>query len=111
MISRIRIEAFGASAAEVEATLHAAASVIYRSFDDTVPDAGEKLIPDGEQHIERDLVEPAGTVDAWKGRMLLHLNVASDSRQIGVLEAMGVEVSKFAWTEAEAAAVGGVPIR
>lgn len=94
MISRIRVEAFGATAAEVEATLQAAARVIYRSFDDTLPEAEPAWPADGETHIERDLAEPLGTATAWKGRMLLHLNVADDARQREVLRAMGVDVSE-----------------
>jgi hypothetical protein len=64
MISRIRIDAFGASAADVEHSLF----VAYAHFNDAL----ELNAMPGEQVIERDLVEPHGTRHAFKGRMILH---------------------------------------
>ena len=68
MISRIRIEAFGPSAADVEAQLQHAAQVA---------DDGLKLDAlQGEQVIERDCSAPADSHYSFKGRLILHPNVA-----------------------------------
>lgn len=73
MISRIRFDAFGSTAAEVENWLRAAASqtnhdlALQSSF--------------GEQVIERSLAEPEGSRFAFKGRLILHPNTAEDAPQ------------------------------
>jgi len=87
MITRIRIEAQGASAAEVEAILHAAA----QAFDD---EYGETSY--GEQFISRDTNEPAGHT-AFEGRLTIHPNVAHDAEQVAALARRGVPVTPPTW--------------
>jgi hypothetical protein len=73
MISRVRLEAFGPTASAVDAVLIEAA----RRIDEAVfLDAVR-----GEQVIERVFEEPDGSRHAFKGRLLLHPNVADDARQ------------------------------
>lgn len=73
MISRIRIDAFGASAADVEHALFTA----YAHFNEVL----ELNAEPGEQVIERDLPEPFGTRHAFKGRMILHPDVQEAAAQ------------------------------
>lgn len=77
MVTRVRIEAQGATAAEVEAHLQCAADAVAGYL-------GESEPIKGEQFIERDQSEPEGYT-AHKGRLLVYLNVASDSPQVVVL--------------------------
>lgn len=71
MISRIRLEAFGVSAAAVEHTLHQAAN----SIDEHV--FGSPAFSwRGEQVIERAMEEPEGSRHAFHGRLLLHPDTA-----------------------------------
>lgn len=79
MVTRVRIEAHGASAAEVEAHLNAVASAI-RDMIEGVGDGFEL----GQMVIQREEGEPAGHT-AFSGRGLLYLNVASDAGQVGWL--------------------------
>lgn len=73
MISRIRIEAFGHTAAEVENWLTALASRV--NFDFGLQSSF------GEQVIQRNVGEPEGTRLAFNGRLILHPNVAEDAPQ------------------------------
>lgn len=73
MISRIRIDAFGPTAAAVEHALFAA----YARFNDVL----ELDAMPGEQVIERELAEPHGTRHAFKGRMILHPDVQENAPQ------------------------------
>lgn len=101
MITRVRIEAQGASAAEVEATMVAAANVF---------DEGMRLQAiRGEQVIQREFSEPCGSPTAFSGRLVIHPNVASDGSQVERLAQLGVTVTPHAWTTADAYSVGGVP--
>lgn len=100
MVTRVRIEAQGGSAAEVEATLRLVA--------DTLESIYGWIASRGEQVIERQMAEPEGHT-AHAGRLILHPNVASDSGQVEFLEKNGVKVTKPAWTADDAVAVGGVP--
>lgn len=100
MVTRVRIEARGASAAEVEAVLHAAAAAFAEEL-------GEDTAH-GEQFIEREMAEPAGYT-AFSGRLILHPNVASDAPQVEALRRRGVDVTCPRWTTTEALAEGGVP--
>jgi len=68
MISRIRIEAFGATADEVERTL-------YPHADEFEKVIGEKGLLRGECVIERDLAAPDGPY-AFKGRLLLYADTS-----------------------------------
>jgi hypothetical protein len=72
MISRIRIDGSGESAADVEAGLHDAADRVEAAF---APHAVKR----GEQVIERDLEEPDGSF-AFIGRLLLYLPMPSRVR-------------------------------
>lgn len=100
MITRVRIEAEGGSASEVEAQL--------TKFAAALDEMMGWLASDGEQVIERQLVEPSGHT-AHKGRLILHPNVASDSGQVAWFTASGVKLTKPYWAEDEARTVGGVP--
>lgn len=102
MVTRVRIDAEGASATEVEATLFAVAD----SLDATYRWHASR----GEQVIERQLAEPPGFT-AYRGRLTLHPNVASDSGQRDVLRAQGVDVVLPPWTAEDAIAVGGTPYK
>lgn len=74
MVSRVRIEAFGFSAADVERSLRLAA---------TAMDAHLGLESSwGEQVIEKDMAEPVDSVFHFKGRLILHPNVARDALQL-----------------------------
>ncbi len=73
MISRIRIEAFGPSAAEVEHAL----LVAYAHFNEVL----ELDAMPGEQVIERDVAAPHGTRHAFSGRMILHPDVQENAAQ------------------------------
>lgn len=109
MISRIRIEAYAPSAAEVEATLKAAYALIVQTLEPGSRVSGSiEAEPDDEMVIERDLVEPFGSITAFKGRMRLLLNVANDGGQVGVLRSHGVDVTTHYWSGEEAERVGGV---
>lgn len=72
LLSRLRLEAFGDSAAAVEWTLKRAA----RTIEETLDLEGCS----GEQVIERDVGEPDGDF-AYKGRLIYHPNVADDAKQ------------------------------
>lgn len=76
-LTRVRLEADGHNAAEVEACLHKAATEL----------EGHLQLESswGEQVIERDVAEPMGHT-AFRGRMILHPNVADDARQRRVLD-------------------------
>jgi hypothetical protein len=67
MLTRIRLDALGYTAEEVERTLYPHADKI------------EKLIgrgiSRGECVIERDVVEPDDSKFAWKGRLVLHVDI------------------------------------
>lgn len=101
MVTRVRIDADGATATEVEAVLRAVAEALEERY--------TWLAPLGEQVIERQLAEPEGATTAFRGRLTLHPNVASDSGQVEALAAQGVQVTRPYWTAADAVAVGGVP--
>lgn len=110
MITRIRIEAQGATAREVEDTLRVAYFEIGKAFDsESEHRIRGYLDSDDEMVIERDLVEPAGQPTAFKGRMRLLLNIANDAGQVAVLRSHGVEPSLPTWSAEEARSVGGVP--
>lgn len=100
MVTRVRIEAQGGSASEVEATLLLVAATLDSIYD---WNAGR-----GEQVIERQVVEPEGPT-AHFGRLILHPNVANDSGQVKFLEDNGVKVTKHYCSSDDAVAVGGVP--
>lgn len=68
MISRIRLEAFGSTADEVERTL-------YPHADEFEKVIGEKGLMRGECVIERDLAVPEGPY-AFKGRLLLYADTS-----------------------------------
>lgn len=102
MVTRVRIEAEGASASEVEAILYATADALEERF--------TWLASRGEQVIQREVAEPDG-FSAFTGRLILHPNVASDSGQVEALAKMGVKVTVPKWTADDAVAVGGVPTR
>lgn len=76
MISRIRIEAFGRSAAEVEHTLFVASRVL-----DAALDLDSR---NGETVIERIMenVRDDGSLLDWKGRTLVYANTAEDRDDI-----------------------------
>jgi hypothetical protein len=75
MVTRVRIEAHGESAGEVERHINALASAISELVGD-----GE-AVDLGQMVIEREEGEPAGHT-AFSGRGLLYLNVASDAPQV-----------------------------
>lgn len=89
MISRIRIDAFGASAADVEHALMAA----YARFNEVL----ELDASPGEQVIERQLEEPYGTRHAFNGRMTLHPDVQEAAPQRKHIE-RGNPNTTFYWT-------------
>lgn len=103
MISRIRIEAYGASASEVEATLKAAYSLIQHALDPLEPvptpdgPMEVRMDADDEMVIERDLEVVAHTASSFRGRMRLLLNVADDGGQVKVLRDLGVDVTTHGW--------------
>jgi len=76
MITRIRIDAMGESAAEVEAHFRAITRLL---------NAIGLEVHEGEQHIERDSIENPGYT-AHKGRLLLHPNTATDAAQVRLLK-------------------------
>lgn len=84
MITRIRIEGRGATAAEVEAHMNAIADALDEKFD---LQSGR-----GGQFIQRDAKEPDGYT-AFTGKMTMYPNVASDSGQVAALSALGMNVS------------------
>lgn len=69
MLTRVRLEARGASATEVELILYPHAEHIERLLNVTV---GR-----GECVIERDRAEPDGPF-AWKGRLVLHPDMSDE---------------------------------
>lgn len=75
MVTRIRIEAQGESAAEVERHINTLARAISEMIGD-----GEEIVL-GQLVIQRDDGEPVGHT-AFNGRGLLYLNVASDAPQV-----------------------------
>lgn len=87
MITRIRIEAQGASAAEVESHLVAAADAI----EEAISLDGVR----GEQVILREMAEPEGTSTAFQGRLIVHPNVADDARQVAWLLGRVATVTRF----------------
>ena len=73
VITRIRIDAHAASAAEVELILGRAAGTINRKLMLEASEAGELV-------IERDVGNPDSEL-SFHGRLLLHANVAVDAEQ------------------------------
>lgn len=73
MIFRVRVEAYGYSAADCENSLRKAADAM---------DVHLGLEASrGEQVIEKDAGEPEGSLFHFKGRLILHPNVARDALQ------------------------------
>ena len=72
MISRIRLDAFGESPQAVASTFEIMVAVLQAL---PINDHADPVMP-GECVIERDLNEPDDTRHAWKGRLVLHPNVA-----------------------------------
>lgn len=68
LISRVRLDAFGRSAAEVEATL-----LDYATRSDMA--AERQSCAYGECVIERNLLEEWGDSYSWKGRFVLHPDI------------------------------------
>ncbi len=101
MVTRVRIDAEGATAGEVEAIFHAVAEALEERY-------GWLAAP-GEMVIERQLAEPIGSHTTFSGRTTLHPNVASDSKQVEALEKQGVEITRPYWSADDAVAVGGSP--
>jgi hypothetical protein len=87
MISRIRLDAFGRTAAEVEATLYDHADEIEKLLG--VPTAH------GECHIERTLAVPVDTVCDWSGRLLLHPDISTQPLVVAGTNAANAKVT---WT-------------
>ena len=83
MVTRLRIESEGATAREVEEFLSALAETLDRLIG---WDASR-----GECVIERQQSEPEGAATAWAGRLILHPNVANDSRQVAFFGDLGVD--------------------
>lgn len=77
MVTRVRIEAQGASAAEVEGHINAVAKAIGQLMGELVEDTAGLV-------IQRDEKEPAGHT-AFNGRGLVYLNVAHDAPQVAWL--------------------------
>lgn len=77
MVTRVRIEAHGDSAAEVERHINALASAISEAVGEREAVAGML----GQMVIQREEGEPAGHT-AFSGRGLLYLNVANDAPQV-----------------------------
>lgn len=69
-IARVRIDAYGESASEVEATL-----LEYASRCDAAMQASECAY--GECVIERNLEEQWGETYSWRGRLILHPTIGS----------------------------------
>lgn len=65
MVSRIRLDAFGETAAAVEQALNTAAHKINEALE-----ADAAL--DGDMVIERSSAEPYGTRHAYRGRLSIH---------------------------------------
>lgn len=87
MITRIRIDAQGATAAEVESHLHWMAAQIAEALGEVAgtPDPQTKREPTiscGEQLIERQVREQQGSFCAHTGRLIVHPNVADDAPQV-----------------------------
>lgn len=74
MVTRVRIDAMGASAAEVEKHLHAIANVIAETVGEGVPHLGQQLISRADS-------ESVGHT-AHEGRLLVYLNTADDAPQV-----------------------------
>ena len=89
MLTRVRLEADGCSATEVEAILHAAADVL--------DEALNLQAIAGEQIIQREMGEPMGRT-AFTGRLVLHPNVADDAGQVAAIRDRGVPLTTFAAT-------------
>ena len=91
MITRIRVEADGASAREVEEHLHAVANYLE-------PLLGGSMAR-GDQHIQQENGEPNGSRFAFQGRMTLHPDTSSDAPQIASLleRKVSVTVDKTPW--------------
>jgi hypothetical protein len=79
MITRVRLEACGPSAARVEKALVLAAQAIDGQLH-------LQALMDGESVIERQVEEPFGGDFAWRGRLVLHANVAEDAKQRGLYD-------------------------
>lgn len=101
MVTNVRIDADGQTAAEVEKLLHGVADALDEQFG--------WIASRGELVIERQLAEPEGAHTAFHGRLKLHPNVASDSGQVDAFRRRGIEVSRPSWTATDAVAVGGTP--
>lgn len=69
-VGRVRIDAFGESASEVEATL-----LEYAGRCDAATQASE--VTYGECVIERNLEEQYGAPYSWRGRMILHPTIGT----------------------------------
>lgn len=81
-IARVRIDAYGESAGEVEATL-----LEYASRCDAASQASE--VAYGECVIERNLDEEWGKTYSWRGRLILHPTIGSipsTERAVAALE-------------------------
>lgn len=98
MVTRVRIEAMGASAAEVEAHMNAVADLLDGRFN--------WIASRGEQIIKRELGEPDGHT-AFSGRLTLHPNVADDSGQTAVLKPTPPYVPPTAWYGWDMNSTGG----
>ena len=85
MITRIRVEADGASAREVEEHLHAVANYLE-------PMLGGSMSR-GDQHIQQENGEPNGTRFAFQGRLTLHPDTSSDAPQVAGLQGRNVDVT------------------
>ena len=83
MISRIRLDAFGYEAGEVANTLSSHADEIEKLLG--------KCVARGECVIERDLPEPDGSRQAFKGRMLLYPDVSPPSPGITLSSATNMQ--------------------
>ncbi len=74
MVFRVRVEAYGYSAADCENSLRKAADAmdVHLGLEATR----------GEQVIEKDSGEPEGSLFHFKGRLILHPNVADSALQL-----------------------------
>lgn len=77
-LTRIRLEAEGHTASDVDFALRRAAEVMEDMlFLDASP---------GECVIQREQGEPNGAETSYSGRLILHPNVAEDARQRGLVD-------------------------
>lgn len=81
MISRIRLEAFGATADEVERTLYPHAEEIEKLLG--------RPVSYGQCVIERKLDEPSGSRFAFEGRLILHPDISLGIKKISNLTLTG----------------------